>query len=60
MCAEVIAGSLGLDMFKVDLSSVVSRWVVKQKKISKKSSMRQREAEPSFCLMKLIPFRVAW
>ena len=27
MCAEVIAGSLGLDMFKVDLSSVVSRWV---------------------------------
>lgn len=27
MAAEVIAGSLGLDMFKVDLSSVVSRWV---------------------------------
>ena len=27
MCAEVIAGSLGLDMFKVDLSSVISRWV---------------------------------
>lgn len=27
MCAEVIAGSLGLDLFKVDLSSVVSRWV---------------------------------
>ena len=27
MCAEVIAGSLGLDLFKVDLSAVVSRWV---------------------------------
>lgn len=27
MCAEVIAGSLGYDMFKVDLSSVISRWV---------------------------------
>jgi AAA+ superfamily predicted ATPase len=27
MCAEVIAGSLGLDMFKVDLSAVISRWV---------------------------------
>lgn len=27
MCAEVIAGSLGLDLFKVDLSSVISRWV---------------------------------
>ena len=27
MAAEVIAGSLGLDMFRVDLSSVISRWV---------------------------------
>jgi AAA+ superfamily predicted ATPase len=27
MCAEVIAHSLGLDLFKVDLSAVVSRWV---------------------------------
>ena len=27
MAAEVIAGTLGLDMFRVDLSSVVSRWV---------------------------------
>jgi AAA+ superfamily predicted ATPase len=27
MCAEVIAGSLGFDLFKVDLSSVISRWV---------------------------------
>lgn len=27
MCAEVLAGSLGLDLFKVDLSSVISRWV---------------------------------
>jgi len=27
MCAEVIAHSLGLDMFKVDLSAVISRWV---------------------------------
>jgi len=27
MCAEVIAGSLGLDLFKVDLSQVISRWV---------------------------------
>ncbi|MFT7520482.1 MAG: hypothetical protein ACI9MC_002631, partial [Kiritimatiellia bacterium] len=27
MCAEVIAGGLGLDLFKVDLSSVISRWV---------------------------------
>ncbi len=27
MCAEVIAASLGLDMFKVDLSAVISRWV---------------------------------
>jgi AAA+ superfamily predicted ATPase len=27
MCAEVIAGSLGYDLFKVDLSSVVSKWV---------------------------------
>lgn len=27
MAAEVIAGALGLDMFRVDLSSVVSRWV---------------------------------
>jgi SpoVK/Ycf46/Vps4 family AAA+-type ATPase len=27
MCAEVIAGSLGLDLFKVDLSAVISRWV---------------------------------
>ncbi len=27
MAAEVIAGSLGLDLFRVDLSSVVSRWV---------------------------------
>ena len=27
MAAEVIAGALGLDMFRVDLSSVISRWV---------------------------------
>ncbi len=27
MCAEVIAGALGFDLFKVDLSSVISRWV---------------------------------
>ncbi len=27
MAAEVIAGALGLDLFRVDLSSVVSRWV---------------------------------
>jgi AAA+ superfamily predicted ATPase len=27
MCAEVIAGALGYDLFKVDLSSVISRWV---------------------------------
>lgn len=27
MCAEVIAGSLGLDLYRVDLSSVISRWV---------------------------------
>lgn len=27
MAAEVIAGTLGLDLFKVDLSSVVSKWV---------------------------------
>jgi hypothetical protein len=27
MAAEVIAGQLGLDLFKVDLSSVVSKWV---------------------------------
>lgn len=27
MCAEVIAGSLGYDLYKVDLSSVVSKWV---------------------------------
>jgi len=27
MCAEVIANGLGLDLFKVDLSSVISRWV---------------------------------
>ena len=27
MCAEVIAGSLGYDLFKVDLSAVISRWV---------------------------------
>jgi AAA+ superfamily predicted ATPase len=27
MAAEVIAGTLGLDMFRVDLSSVISRWV---------------------------------
>ncbi len=27
MAAEAIAGSLGLDLFRVDLSSVVSRWV---------------------------------
>jgi AAA+ superfamily predicted ATPase len=27
MAAEVIAGTLGLDLFKVDLSSVISRWV---------------------------------
>ncbi len=27
MAAEVIAGSLGIDLFRVDLSSVVSRWV---------------------------------
>ena len=27
MAAEVIAGTLGLDMFRVDLSAVVSRWV---------------------------------
>lgn len=27
MAAEVIAGSIGLDLFRVDLSSVVSRWV---------------------------------
>jgi SpoVK/Ycf46/Vps4 family AAA+-type ATPase len=27
MCAEVIAGALGLDLFKVDLSAVISRWV---------------------------------
>lgn len=27
MAAEVIAGTLGLDMFRVDISSVVSRWV---------------------------------
>lgn len=27
MAAEVIAGTLGLDMFKVDISQVISRWV---------------------------------
>ena len=27
MAAEAIAGALGLDMFRVDLSSVISRWV---------------------------------
>jgi hypothetical protein len=27
MCAEVIAGALGYDLYKVDLSSVVSKWV---------------------------------
>ncbi len=27
MCAEVIAGSLGLELFKVDLSQIISRWV---------------------------------
>ncbi len=27
MAAEVIAGTLGLDLFKVDLSAVVSKWV---------------------------------
>jgi len=27
MCAEVIAGSLGIDLFRVDLSAVISRWV---------------------------------
>ncbi len=27
MAAEVIAGALGLDLFRVDLSSVISRWV---------------------------------
>jgi len=27
MCAEVLAGALGLDLFKVDLSAVISRWV---------------------------------
>ena len=27
MAAEVIAGTLGLDMYRVDLSSVISRWV---------------------------------
>jgi AAA+ superfamily predicted ATPase len=27
MCAEVIAGGLGYDLYKVDLSSVVSKWV---------------------------------
>jgi AAA+ superfamily predicted ATPase len=27
MAAEVIAGTLGLDMFRVDLSQVISRWV---------------------------------
>lgn len=27
MCAEVIARSLGYEMFKVDLSTVISRWV---------------------------------
>ena len=27
MAAEVIAGTLGLDLFRVDLSSVISRWV---------------------------------
>ncbi len=27
MAAEVIAGTLGLDLFKVDLSQVISRWV---------------------------------
>ncbi len=27
MAAEVIAGSLGLDLFRVDLSQVISRWV---------------------------------
>ncbi|MCB9792182.1 MAG: ATP-binding protein [Alphaproteobacteria bacterium] len=27
MSAEVIAGSLGLDLFRVDLSQVISRWV---------------------------------
>lgn len=27
MAAEVLAGSLGLDLYRVDLSSVISRWV---------------------------------
>ncbi|MBN1336735.1 MAG: ATP-binding protein [Deltaproteobacteria bacterium] len=27
MAAEVVAGALGLDLFRVDLSSVISRWV---------------------------------
>ncbi len=36
MAAEVIAGELGLDMFRVDLSQVISRWVGETEKNLKK------------------------
>ena len=35
MVAEVIANTLGLDMFRVDTSSVVSRWVGEGKEPSR-------------------------
>ena len=41
MAAEVIAGG-GIDMFRVDLSQVISRWVGETEKNLKQISMPQR------------------
>ena len=50
MAVEVIANTLGLDMFRVDTSSEVSRWVGETKELEKSDG--QKVALPSFCLTK--------
>jgi len=56
MAAEVIAGSLGLDLFRVDLSSVISRWVGGSRGEVKQAQDRFANQEVSFLLQRLEVF----
>ena len=47
MAAEVIAKQLGLDLYRIDLSSVISKYIGETEKIWNKSSWLQRRPMPS-------------
>ena len=47
MAAEVIANDLRSNLYRIDLSSVVSKYIGETKKISAASSMPPTMAEPS-------------